>query len=496
MKKAASRSSPLWRSALTASATTTTRQYSKGQHGHQHDHKTGILAIETYFPSTYVSQEELEEYDGVGKGKYTVGLGQHNMAVCTVAEDINSISLTAVKNLMEKNFIKPNEIGRLEVGTETVIDKSKSVKSTLMDLFKESKNYNIEGVDTTNACYGGTNALFNALNWVESGNWDGRYAIVVAADIAVYEKGPARPTGGAGAVAMLIGPNAPINFEHGLRSSYFENAYDFYKPVLSSEYPVVDGKLSNECYLRALDNCYFGYKGKFDQHFHGHRERFDLDLDVDYALFHSPYTKLVQKSWARLAFLEFITNRHNKKYGSSPLNSKEFHSFFKADGSVDLEATYDHKELMKVLLKESDASYRHKVLPSLRLGMELGNSYCGSLYCGIQSLISHMHKHKVETTGQGKRALLFSYGSGLAATLFSMKIQGDISKIAEASAFEDRLKKRVKLAPSLFEGVLTTREEQHAAKNLSPKAAAHDLFPGTYYLSNIDDKFRRSYERV
>ena len=44
-------------------------------------------------------------------------------------------------------------------------------------------------MDTTNACYGGTNALFNALNWVESGNWDGRYAIVVAADIAVYEKG-------------------------------------------------------------------------------------------------------------------------------------------------------------------------------------------------------------------------------------------------------------------------------------------------------------------
>jgi len=89
----------------------------------------------------------------------------------------------------------------------------------------------LSGVDTTNACYGGTNALFNALNWVESGSWDGRYAVVVAADIAVYEKGPARPTGGAGAVAMLIGPNAPIWFEHGLRGSYFENAYDFYKPV-------------------------------------------------------------------------------------------------------------------------------------------------------------------------------------------------------------------------------------------------------------------------
>ena len=43
----------------------------------------------------------------------------------------------------------------------------------------------------------------------------GRFALVVAADIAVYASGNARPTGGAGAVAMLIGPNAPIVFERG-----------------------------------------------------------------------------------------------------------------------------------------------------------------------------------------------------------------------------------------------------------------------------------------
>lgn len=64
-------------------------------------------------------------------------------------------------------------IGRLEVGTETIIDKSKSVKSALMQLFEESGNTDIEGVDTTNACYGGTSALFNAVNWVESSSWDG-----------------------------------------------------------------------------------------------------------------------------------------------------------------------------------------------------------------------------------------------------------------------------------------------------------------------------------
>lgn len=43
----------------------------------------------------------------------------------------------------------------------------------------------------------------------------GRFALVVAADIAVYASGAARPTGGAGAVAMLVGPNAPLVLERG-----------------------------------------------------------------------------------------------------------------------------------------------------------------------------------------------------------------------------------------------------------------------------------------
>lgn len=38
---------------------------------------------------------------------------------------------------------------------------------------------------------------------------------MVAGDIAVYATGSARPTGGAGAVAMLVGPNAPLAFERG-----------------------------------------------------------------------------------------------------------------------------------------------------------------------------------------------------------------------------------------------------------------------------------------
>ncbi|KAI5302595.1 Hydroxymethylglutaryl-CoA synthase-like protein AKT4-1, partial [Ascosphaera atra] len=58
------------------------------------------------------------------------------------------MALTTLSSLMKKYSIDPSTIGRLEVGTETLLDKSKSVKSVLMQLFSPSGNTNIEGVDT------------------------------------------------------------------------------------------------------------------------------------------------------------------------------------------------------------------------------------------------------------------------------------------------------------------------------------------------------------
>lgn len=264
----------------------------------------GIHAIEMYFPKEYVDQTDLEEYDGVSKGKYTIGLGQARMGFCSDREDITSLCLTVTKRLLEKTGVSPLDVGFLMVGTETIIDKSKSVKSNLMQLFEESGNCSIEGLDTTNACYGGTSALFHALSWIESSYWDGRYAIVVAGDIAVYSKGAARPTGGAGACAMLVGPNAPLVFDRGVRATHMAHTWDFYKPDLSSEYPVVDGKSSIICYTQALDKCYEIFCSKFEKNIQKQDSLVTLK-DFDGLIFHSPYCKLVQKSVGRLLFNEF-----------------------------------------------------------------------------------------------------------------------------------------------------------------------------------------------
>jgi hydroxymethylglutaryl-CoA synthase len=122
--------------------------------------------------------------------------------------------------------------------------------------------------------------------------------VVVGADIAVYETAAARPTGGAGAVAVAVGPNAPLRLEAGLRASHMVHAYDFFKPRLAVEYPTVDGHVSNRFFLQALDACFAGYAARWAATRGG--APFRLDTDVDYVIFHTPYAKLAQRATARL----------------------------------------------------------------------------------------------------------------------------------------------------------------------------------------------------
>jgi hydroxymethylglutaryl-CoA synthase len=123
---------------------------------------------------------------------------------------------------------------------------------------------------------------------MSSPSWDGRYAIVVCGDIAVYESGPARPTGGAGAIAMLLGKDAPIGFNLAdPRATHMEDVYDFYKPIghHASEYPQVDGHLSNTCYHRSIDRCVERLAKKCALK---HKHDFDI-RNFDHAIFHYPY---------------------------------------------------------------------------------------------------------------------------------------------------------------------------------------------------------------
>ncbi|XP_063982234.1 hydroxymethylglutaryl-CoA synthase 1 [Diachasmimorpha longicaudata] len=446
----------------------------------------GIVALELYFPSQYVDQTALEKFDGVSPGKYTVGLGQSKMGFCNDREDINSLCLTVTHRLLDRYKIPPNEIGHLEVGTETILDKSKSVKSVLMQLFEPFGVTDVEGVDSTNACYGGTAAVFNAISWVESSAWDGRYALVVAADNAVYAKGSARPTGGAGALAMLIGPNAPLVFDRGLRASYMRHAYDFYKPDLRSEYPVVDGKLSIQCYLSALDNCYQKYCEKFEKKM---SEKVSL-RSFDAMLFHSPYCKLVQKSFARLAFMDFLKLKRDEVLEKSP-DLEKFHG-------LPPEKTYFDRDVEKAFMERSLKDFTEKTKPSLFIANLVGNMYTPSVYSGLVSLL--ISKGIQELVGM--RVGVFSYGSGLASSMYSITVRGGdgeegLKRLLNAlGGVRGELEGRRCVEPEEYTRVLDVRERNCHTVPYQPEGSVEGMFPGSYYLVEVDEMHRRKYQRV
>lgn len=338
-----------------------------------------------------------------------------------------SVSFFHLLSTRKRYRIDPSEVGRLEVGTETLVDKSKSTKTVLMDLFPG--NTNIEGATVLNACYGGTAALLNAFLWVESDGWDGRYAIVVAADIAAYARGGARPTSGAGAVAVLVGRDAPIVFDPRERATHAANVWDFFKPDHTVEYPTVDGKLSQVCYYQALEDVYARFCDKLaSSNSHGingtieekktsgnaagdSEELYDAKSH-DYFVFHAPYNKLVQKSFGRLFFLDA-----RKRF---ELTGEADEAFEKELLTKPIEETYTDRGLEGICKKQSAADFKTRLADSNMASKLVGNTYTASVFLGLASLIDRAGGRGDLTPG--KSIAVFSYGSGALATMYRLAV--------------------------------------------------------------------------
>lgn len=449
--------------------------------------RPGILGTEFYIPNKYVAQEDLEVFDGVGEGKYTIGLGQSKMAFVDDLEDTGSMMMTCVESLLEKYDISQDDIGAIFVGTETQLDKSKSLKSYIMNIFDTSfdSNTNIEGVDNINACYGGSQSFFDACNWVESHLHEEkeRFVIVVSGDIAEYDDPAARPTGGAGVVALLVGRDATIQLNNEKMYSHFENAYDFYKPDPHRPYPIVHGHLSNACYLHSIDRCYT--KGNF-------KER-----DYDYLLFHAPYNKLIQKSVGFMKYLDYLNegliDNRNLSFIEDENVRKEV-----MDVSLNNANRWEISENLSIqncFRKEFSGVYDKKTKPATYLNRDIGNTYTSALYFSLLGLI----EEKGEDL-QGNDVLMFSYGSGLASTLYELRIREEreerfsLSSMKEKMDVERRIYNRKRYSAEEYNEIFLLREKMYSElKGYKTKGNVAELEEGTYYLEECDEYFRRSY---
>jgi hydroxymethylglutaryl-CoA synthase len=218
--------------------------------------------------------------DNVEVDKYLIGLGQEEMAYCDDTEDCVSMMLTVTKKVLGR--YDPDLFGFLGIGTESIIDGSKSIKSIILDLFPNKKPYH--GLDHHNACYGGTASLLHCMQWLQSDMADRPLGLVLCGDIATYKNRNERPTGGCGVIAMICSKNAKITISNQM-SHHMENTWDFYKPYRDKESPIVNGKLSIECYLNCLNKTYQKLVDRMISH---------------HMIFHHPYNKLVMRAFDQI----------------------------------------------------------------------------------------------------------------------------------------------------------------------------------------------------
>ena len=160
------------------------------------------------------------------------------------------------------------------------------------------------GTDQYNACYGGTAALLNCFNWLQSTNWDGRWAIAIPTDIA--DAPPQyRFMVGSAAVAVLAGPDAPLQLERE-RVTHILDHWDFYKPIgWHSMAPIVDGPYSIEVYFSCLDACSRQLKERV-----GYGNAIE---DHDFLVFHlGSGPKFVKHAFERMVYLMYASDEASR----------------------------------------------------------------------------------------------------------------------------------------------------------------------------------------
>ena len=321
---------------------------------------TGIASIGLHFPPLAMPVEELASLRGQEPEKYTIGLGCSEMSLCPPGYGVVELATEAARRALERWGGDRERIGMLAVGTETAVDMSRPLSAWVAD------NLGLKGAvrsyEVKHACYGGTLAVKQAAEWRMSGAAGDQAALVVAADVALYEPGdPGEPTQGAGGVAMVI-DEPEVAAIDPVSYPWSEPEFDFWRPVGES-YPSCDGPLSLDCYKRAAQHCFQALVGKRDPE--------QVLSELAAICFHVPFPKMVKKAVFRVG--EFFG--------------------WEAD--------------------RIEAFFRDKVDPTMVWNRMCGNAYTASLWISVANALKGL--------GIGQRVAAFSYGSGFGAELLMLE---------------------------------------------------------------------------
>jgi len=395
--------------------------------------RTGRLKLD--LPNTFAPAK------GEDPGKYTKGLGLNASSFPDSYEDIVTMGANAAHRLMERKGLGPEDIGRIDVATESAFDNSKPVSTYVAGCLEQVYDGNFHHANKGErkfACISGTQSLDDAYNWIKAGRHRGRAALVIATDTALYARDdPGEATQGAGAVAMLITEDpslVELSTEQGYGSA---DETDFLKP--QQQFPSVDGKRSMQVYLARMREALEDFESVAgDTH----------PDDYAYIPFHTPFPGMVRKA-GLLGFRHMIRDTAVEDEFAEAIGRQPRPEGFDDDEAYE-EAVRDYMDALKETEGYRDW-YGTTIEPTLAISREVGNWYTGSVHLARASALRHALDNDIDLAGQ--RLLVGSYGSGAQAEIHAETVVEGWEEEVRAMNVDEQLAARHDLTFEEYESI-------------------------------------------
>ena len=420
----------------------------------------GIDDIAIYIPRLYIDASDFAINRGLDPVKLQKGLGVSQMAIVDANQDPACLAANACLQIMQKNKLSPEDIGRLYISTESAFDESKAMNSYVVGMLEQVYGQgafeHCGGVETKFACVSGSYALYDNTNWIRAGEAEGKHALVVVSDIAKYDMGSSgEMTQGAGAVVMLLNDKPRLlAFDPRVTATSIKDEYDFYRPF-GKETPIVHGQYSNLLYMIQVRKALESYKKKVISSGLIKIKTDETILDhMDYINMHLPYSNMGKKALAYLVRHEWRQLPRWKKI----LQDIDMDEPIPKDPRGTIESVLGDEEFMakdheftKLFTRtpEYQEIYESKLSSSLVASTMIGNLYTASLYLGFRSSLEFEYKKGIDL--EGKRIGFGSYGSGSSAMVFSGVVQPEYEEIVNKMDLELEIGNRKRLTWEEYE---------------------------------------------
>ncbi|TVZ38743.1 hydroxymethylglutaryl-CoA synthase [Alteromonadaceae bacterium 2753L.S.0a.02] len=367
----------------------------------------GIEAMNVYAGTTYLDVKKLAELRNLDTTRFE-NLMMKEKSVTLPYEDPITFAVNAAKPLIDA--LSEEEKDRIEMVvtcTESAFDFGKSMSTYCHDLLGLNRNCRL--FEVKNACYSGVAGFQTAVNFILGQASPGAKVLLIATDISRFmvEKGGdaltmdwsfAEPSGGAGAVAMLISDRPYVfQVDVGANGYYGYEVMDTCRPSTDSE--AGDSDLSLLSYLDCCENAFLEYKKRV--------EVADYVKSFRYLAYHTPFGGMVKGA---------------------------------------------HRNMMRKFAKakppEIEEDFQRRMSPAMVYCQRVGNIMGATTVLSLASTIVNGDFTSPQRIG------LFSYGSGCCSEFFSGVSTKTGQEKLQAMDITGHLDRRYELSMDEYEAIL------------------------------------------